>query len=149
MTEKTRDEPPVHVQVGIGLIRRGAAFLIRRRPPGGPMPGVWEFPGGKSKPGERPDETTRRECFEETGLRVVPGRLRRVIRHCYAHDSVELYYYDCVAEDPSAEPDEASGFGWVAATELPGLEFPEANEPILHALADEFSSPVERARPSP
>jgi mutator protein MutT len=113
------------------------------------MPGVWEFPGGKSHRGETPEETTARECFEETGLRVVLGRLRRVIGHRYAHGSVQLYYYDCVAEDPSAEPDPASGFYWVAANELPGLEFPEANEPVLQALAEEFSSPVERARPNP
>jgi mutator protein MutT len=138
----------IPVQVGIGLIRRGTAFLVRRRPQGGAMPGVWEFPGGKSHPGETPVETTARECFEETGLRVVIGRLRRVIRHRYAHGAVELYYYDCEAEDPSAEPDPASGFSWVAADELQKLEFPGANEPVLQALAEEFSSPVERAHPS-
>jgi 8-oxo-dGTP diphosphatase len=136
MPDSLPDEAPP-VCVGIGLIARSGRYLIRRRPPlpGSPMPGVWEFPGGKCDPGEPPEAAARRECREETGLEVAPKSLVRVIRHHYPHGRVELHYFLCEALDPLADPDPASGFVWVEAGRLPGLTFPEANEPILRELA--------------
>ena len=127
------------VRVGIGLIRRGDRFLIRRRPVGTAMAGYWEFPGGKCEPGESAEDATRRECLEETGLEVDVLSLRRVITHRYPHAWVALYYYDCEPDDPAAEPDPASGFRWVPARQLTTLTFPEANGPILDALGREFA----------
>lgn len=133
------DEVSEAVPVGIGLVERGGAYLIRRRPPlpGSPMPGVWEFPGGKCEAGETPPEAARRECWEEAGVRVRPGPTRRVVTHRYPHGLVELHYVDCTTEDPAAEPAEGSGYQWVAAGDLPRLVFPEANAPILQLLADQ------------
>ena len=124
-------------RVGIGLIARGGHYLIRRRPsiPGSPMPGVWEFPGGKCEPGESPELAAGRECREETGLLVDIGHRRRVVTHRYPHGLVELHYFDARPADPSAVPDPDSGFVWVRAAALPGLTFPAANEPILAELA--------------
>lgn len=130
------DEP---VRVGIGLIERGGCYLIRRRPPlpGSPMPGVWEFPGGKCEPGESPPEAAARECREETGLFVRVVALRHFRTHRYPHGMIELHYYDCETEGPTTEPVAGSGFVWVESHRLPDLTFPEANAPILQALAEE------------
>jgi mutator protein MutT len=113
------------------------------------MPGVWEFPGGKALPGEEPAQTAIRECFEETGLTVIPDRLRSRIVHRYPHGTVDLHYFDCVMEDAESEPSFSSGFRWIAAAELPNLEFPEANEPILRALAEECAQPMVGTQPGP
>jgi len=102
------------------------------------MAGYWEFPGGKCDDGEPPDQTTHRECAEEIGLPVEVGPLREVICHRYPHAWVELYYYDCEIRDPVLDPDPATGFRWVPASELAALVFPEANGPILTALAREY-----------
>jgi 8-oxo-dGTP diphosphatase len=126
-------------KVGIALVARDGSWLIRRRPeaPGSPMPGYWEFPGGKCDGEETPEEATVRECWEEAGLRVVIGSKRRTIRHRYEHGSVELHYVDCRLADPTAEPCPRSGFLWVPAAELCAYQFPEANGPILSELARE------------
>jgi 8-oxo-dGTP diphosphatase len=129
------------VRVGVGLIRRGDRLLIRPRPEGTIMAGYWEFPGGKCEPGEAPADATARECREETGLAVAPVRLRRVVRHRYPHALVELYYYDCEARPPGADPEPSTGFRWVAAAELTSLRFPRANDPIVSELAAEFTPP--------
>jgi 8-oxo-dGTP diphosphatase len=123
------------IPVGIGLIRRGDAFLIRQRPAGTVYAGYWEFPGGKCEPGETPAQATARECLEETGVRVVVGALRRTVIHRYPHGLVELSFHDCTPEDPDAESPAGSGFRWVPVEQLAGLRFPEANEVILEELA--------------
>jgi mutator protein MutT len=127
------DEP---VRVGIGLVRRGASFLVRRRPEGTALAGLWEFPGGKCEPGEPAEHAVRRECREETGLAVRVVALRATARHDYPHARVDLSYYDCDPLDPAAEPD--SGFLWVAAAALASLTFPDANVPVVADLVREF-----------
>ncbi len=122
-------------QVGIALVRRGDRFLVRRRPEGTVYAGYWEFPGGKCEPGEDPAAATARECCEEIGIRVLVGPLRHTTTYCYAHGTVELFFYDCRTQDSSAEPARGTGFRWVPAGELSALRFPEANEAILEELA--------------
>ena len=135
--------------VGVGVIERDGRFLIRRRPelPGSPMPGYWEFPGGKCEPGESPHDAVLRECLEETGLPMVVGRLRRVIRHEYPHGYVELHYFDMTTADPSADPAADTGFIWVTAPQLIGRKFPEANDAIVAELTAEFAAQGRGAPP--
>jgi 8-oxo-dGTP diphosphatase len=135
------DEAPI--RVGIGLVGREGRYLVRQRPsiPGSPMPGYWEFPGGKCENDETPEQATLRECTEEIGTTVVVGPRRRVVRHRYPHGFVELHYFDCHLADPTAQPAPGSGFRWVACSELLQLRFPDANEPVVRDLACEASSP--------
>jgi mutator protein MutT len=128
-------------RVGIALVRRGDSFLVRQRPdlPGSPMPGYWEFPGGKCEGDESPEQAARRECLEETGIAVDRCALRRTIRHTYPHGSVELNYFDCDPLDPLAEPAAKTGFDWKRVEELRRLPFPEANDAILAELERDCS----------
>ena len=136
--EPNTEPEPGPTLVGIGIIRRADRYLIRARPPGTVYAGYWEFPGGKVEPGETPEQTTVRECLEETGLAVVADRLRAVIEHTYPHGRVRLHVFDCLPVDPSAEPGPAHDCRWVVANELASYRFPEANEEILAQLAAEF-----------
>jgi 8-oxo-dGTP diphosphatase len=133
---------PGPIDVGIGLIRRGDRYLIRQRPAGTVYAGFWEFPGGKCESGETPQETTKRECLEETGLGVEVKRLRRVIEHHYPHGHVRLFFFDCEAVADGLDVSAENGCRWVPAGELQDHRFPEANEEILEELASESRSPA-------
>jgi 8-oxo-dGTP diphosphatase len=125
------------VPVAIGVIRRGDRYLVRQRPAGTVYAGYWEFPGGKCEPGESPRAAAARECFEETGLKVSVGRLRRITTYRYPHGLVELHFFDCTTLDDSTEPAIELGCRWVETAVLPALRFPEANEPLIGELVQE------------
>jgi len=57
-----------------GIAIRGNLVFVAKRQAGGAMGGKWEFPGGKSEPGESVDQTAQREFEEEFGLTVRVGR---------------------------------------------------------------------------
>ncbi len=137
----TREDTPT--RVGIGLVGRSGSYLIRRRPEGRVMAGVWEFPGGKCESGESPEAATARECLEEIGVEVEVGGLVRQVVHRYPHGLIELNFYRCSTR---GEPLADSGFAWVAACELASYAFPGANDEVVALLAREAADPAASPR---
>ena len=56
--------------VACALVDADKRVLIAQRPEGKTLAGLWEFPGGKVEPGERPEQTLIRELHEEIGITV-------------------------------------------------------------------------------
>ena len=131
---EAESEAETPIRVAIALVGLNSRYLIRRRPPGSIMAGVWEFPGGKCEPGETPQECVVRETEEETGLIVEIVEACGSVRHHYPHGFVELHYFECRTVDPDAEPPDDSGFLWVEARTLGEYHFPRANEAIIEHL---------------
>lgn len=129
--------------VAIAIIARDGRYLIRQRPAlaGSPMPGYWEFPGGKCHEGEAPAACAVREVLEEAGIAIKVVGLRRMVRHRYPHGYVELSFFDCETLDPQIEPAPETGFRWVRGCDLPGYTFPGANDVIVAELAAADSAP--------
>ena len=50
--------------IACALVDVDKRILIAQRPPGKALAGLWEFPGGKAEPGERPEATLIRELQE-------------------------------------------------------------------------------------
>ena len=59
---------PTVLVVAVALIDGDGRVLIAQRPEGKQMAGLWEFPGGKVEPGERPEAALIRELREELGI---------------------------------------------------------------------------------
>jgi 8-oxo-dGTP diphosphatase len=120
--------------IAIAVVEQDGCFLVGRRPPGVPLAGLWEFPGGKIEPAETPEDAAVRECLEETGLRVEPLSRYLTERHEYAHDRVELYFIACrSAKNVTLSP--GGRFQWVPRNELSATEFPAGNRNLLQMLA--------------
>ncbi len=61
------------VIVTAAAIIEGGRLLIARRTDGEGTAGLWELPGGKSEPGETPEECLKRELLEELGIEAEIG----------------------------------------------------------------------------
>jgi 8-oxo-dGTP diphosphatase len=115
------------VQVVAAVVRRGGRILVTRRHPGGPLGGLWEFPGGKVERGESEPVALRREIAEELECQVEVGPLLFRHAHDYPHIHVDLAFYACAMDDAArprcvgvaeiawAEPDRLSEFSFCPA----------------------------------
>jgi 8-oxo-dGTP diphosphatase len=56
--------------VACALIDADGRVLLAKRPPGRPLAGLWEFPGGKVERGETPEAALIRELEEELSIRI-------------------------------------------------------------------------------
>ena len=54
-------EADIKLVVACALVDIDGRVLVVKRPPGKPMAGLWEFPGGKVEKGERPEKALIRE----------------------------------------------------------------------------------------
>lgn len=121
--------------IAIAVVVRRGEVLIGQRPEHSVLGGYWEFPGGKLLPDESWQAAAERECWEETGLRVLAGRRLAVVDHEYDHGTLRLTFLVCELADDEVYAARAP-FRWVNLGELPQYRFPPANEPVLALLAN-------------
>ncbi len=119
--------------IAIAVVESDGRFLIGQRSADGPLPGLWEFPGGKVESGETPEQAAVRECREETGLLVAVVSLYDRVLYSYPHGDVELHFFAC--RPTAAHQTPAARFRWVPAEELARYEFPAANAELIKRLA--------------
>ncbi|MEZ0243161.1 MAG: (deoxy)nucleoside triphosphate pyrophosphohydrolase [Sphingomonas sp.] len=122
--------------VAAALIDGDGRVLVQQRPPGKPMAGLWEFPGGKVEPGEVPEAALVRELTEELGIAVESACLAPATFASEAlgerHLILLLYALRKWTGVPVAH--HASALKWVRPLELHGLEMPPADKPLIGLL---------------
>ena len=124
------------IVVAAALIDADGLILLQQRAPGRSMAGLWEFPGGKVEPGETPEAALIRELGEELGVSVDAARLTPA---CFAsapngeaHMILLLYICRTWQGEPCAL--DASALKWVRPAEMPGLDMPPADRPLIDLL---------------
>jgi len=123
---------PVHVVAAI--VERDGRYLITRRLEGTHLAGLWEFPGGKILPGEKPEDALRRELKEELGVDAAVGEPIETVDWTYPEKTVRLLFFRCaLAGEP--RPLEGQEMRWVAAANLPSYNFPEADATLIARLS--------------
>jgi mutator protein MutT len=123
--------------------RADGRLLVTRRLAGTHLEGLWEFPGGKSEPGETHEACLRREIREELGVEIAIRAHLLSTTHQYATRAVELHFFACAAE---GEPQPLLGqeIRWVTRDELAELQFPAADAELIALLSAGDTSPGAR-----
>jgi 8-oxo-dGTP diphosphatase len=129
------------IRVVAALLVSEKKVLIAQRPSRDAFPGLWEFPGGKVKKGERDEDALKRECEEELGIKVNVHRQLCDCLHHYPHISVHLVLYWC-ERDSEREPRclAHQNLIWVTAEDILSYSFLEADRPILPKIKGWVSS---------
>jgi len=122
------------IEVAAGLVFRGGKLLITRRLAGGPLGGLWEFPGGKREPGESFEQCLHRELREELGIEVQIGALLEDILHHYPEHCVRLKFFRCLWLRHEPKPILCGQLAWITAAQLSDYPFPAADARILDKL---------------
>jgi len=129
-----RRKPIPHIEVGAGIIwRRGRVLLCKRRADA-MLGGLWEFPGGKRRPGESVQRCIRRELMEECALSVTVGKHLINVTHTYTHLRVTLRVYHCRAGPGRIKLLGCDDARWVRPQDISRYPLPAADVKILEAL---------------
>ncbi len=123
-----------HVRGAVVVLTDRGRWLVQRRPAGGLLGGLWEFPGGKIEPGEDPEHAARRELLEETRARVRGLADLGSVHHAYSHFTVELRVFQ--GRPGARRPATSSTRRWVTPAELERLPIPGATRKIVRRLEE-------------
>ncbi|MEE4355737.1 MAG: A/G-specific adenine glycosylase [Desulfococcaceae bacterium] len=124
-------------RIAAAILFHNEKMLIVRRPEKGLLGGLWEFPGGKVKKGERAQAACIREIREKTALRAeVQSYLCRV-KHAYTHFKIEMDVFLCAYISGAVLLKGPADYRWVRKAEIRDYPFPKSH---LKALARLFSA---------
>lgn len=120
------------------LIDSDDRVLIAQRPPGKALAGLWEFPGGKVDPGERPEACLIRELAEELGIAVKQDCLAPLTFASHAYEDFHLLMplWVCRRWEGFVRPLEGQAVKWVSPRQLRDYPMPPADAPLIPALID-------------
>jgi 8-oxo-dGTP diphosphatase len=118
------------------LIDADNRVLIAQRPVGKPMAGLWEFPGGKVEPSERPEVCLIRELKEELGIAVSEACLAPLTfaSHAYPDFHLLMPLYVCRRWVGIVTAMEGQQLAWVRPNRLRRYEMPPADVPLISHL---------------
>jgi 8-oxo-dGTP diphosphatase len=119
------------------LVDDDGRLLIQCRPPGKPMAGLWEFPGGKLEPGETPENALVRELAEELGIAtqtacLAPAGFGTGLSE--AGRPLILLVYVCRKWSGLPTPNDGQELRWVRPRDLHQLPMPPADKPVIALL---------------
>ncbi|WP_159728501.1 8-oxo-dGTP diphosphatase MutT [Methylosinus sp. Ce-a6] len=122
--------------VAAALVDARGRVLIAERPPGKQLAGLWEFPGGKLDPGERPEQALVRELAEELGIEVETADLAPLTFASHAYEAFHLLMplYLCRRWRGEPRSREGQAIAWTRPSELDPAQMPPADAPLIAPL---------------
>ena len=110
--------------------------LLQKRAPGRSMAGLWEFPGGKVEPDERPEAALARELEEELGISVDTADLSPAAFASADNGGRHMLLLLYLCREWRGEPRalDAEALAWVRPADMRALPMPPADEPLIPLL---------------
>ena len=127
--------PTPHYDVTAAILRKNGRVLIAQRPADKLLGGLWEFPGGKVKPGERLRACLRREIREELGIEIKVGEQTMTLKHAFTHFKITLHVFEATLRRRRPRPIEAAACKWVRPGQLSEYPMGKLDRRIASTLA--------------
>jgi 8-oxo-dGTP diphosphatase len=120
------------------VIVNNERVLAAKRGPGGSLPHMWEFPGGKIEDGESPQEALVREIGEELLVDVRVGEEIVSTTHDYEFGVVTLTTYYCELRSGTPRLTEHAALRWLTPDELSSVEWAPADVPAVERVRSDL-----------
>jgi 8-oxo-dGTP diphosphatase len=129
---------PILLVAACALVDADGRVLLAKRPPGKPLAGLWEFPGGKIEAGETPEAALIRELKEELDIDVAAKCLAPLsfASHSYPEFHLLMPLFVCRRWEGDVAPLQDQHLAWVRARKLAEYAMPPADEPLKVVLRD-------------
>jgi len=124
--------------VACALIDLDGRVLLAKRPEGKSFAGLWEFPGGKVEPGERPEDAVIRELHEELGIDISESCLAPLSFASHSYEAFHLLMplFVCRTWQGEIRPQDGQELAWVQPLRMADYEMPPADIPLRAMLRD-------------
>jgi 8-oxo-dGTP diphosphatase len=125
------------LSVVAAVIEWNGTILVCQRRRGDTFELMWEFPGGKVKPGETQQQALARELLEELGAYAEIGQELFRAKHRYAEMSepIELTFFSASLDPQAIRNLVFEAMEWRAPDSLPALNFLPADRDFVAMLA--------------
>ena len=121
------------IEVVAAIIQRDGAYFATQRGYG-EFEGMWEFPGGKIEPGERPEAALQREIQEELDIDITISRFLCTTDYDYPSFHLTMHCYLCEIKSGEIELREHKSARWLTAETLDSVEWLPADKEIVAPL---------------
>jgi 8-oxo-dGTP diphosphatase len=129
-----------HIRVSCAIIERDGLVLAAQRSGSMSLPLKWEFPGGKIKEGESPEDCLSRELIEEMEIQPAVGHPLPPSTHYYDEFTVTLFPFVCSIHSGTITLHEHAAVTWLAPLDLASLDWAEADRPVLESYHEYLSA---------
>jgi 8-oxo-dGTP diphosphatase len=126
-----------HIHVTCAIIERNGRVLAAQRSATMSLPQKWEFPGGKIRVEESPEECLRREIAEELDVEIAACKPLPISTHAYPTIIVTLYPFICTIVAGEIKLHEHAAVLWLPPEKLHQLDWAEADLPVLAAYCQQ------------
>jgi 8-oxo-dGTP diphosphatase len=121
-------------EVTAAILIKDDKILIARRKDSDRQGGKWEFPGGKIRADETPEQCLAREMREEFDIEVSVGEFFGESNYHYEHGTITLFAYLATWIDGKFSLNAHTDCRWVNPLELANFDFAEADIPFVDKL---------------
>ena len=119
------------LKVTCAIILKGDKILLTQRGQHPHHPFQWEFPGGKLKAGESPEQCIRREILEELNVTVAIAEKAEPVIYDYGFKTIELIPFVCRIQSGNFTLNEHINAKWVYFNETIANTLSEADRKLI------------------
>jgi len=119
-----------------GIARRKDKFLVALRKPGTSIGEAWEFPGGKKRDSETPQQALKREFLEEFSIDILVGEKLCSDQFVNRDQVYELSVYTVRLISDAFVLNEHQEIRWVSLNDLKHLPMADSDKKIVRCLSN-------------